>query len=88
METKKKKSRFCTIYKKEIKDLDRTIAQYSNNNITPYGGFDVLHHNFDNLAGVVECHKVKRSHDDYDGAELVEKEARMMYHTRKGQKDF
>ena len=84
-----KESRFCTIYKKDKKDLDRTIAQYSSSNITPLG-FDVLHHNFDNLAAiivVVECHKVKCNHGDYDGAGLVEKETQMMYHTRKGQKD-
>ena len=33
-----------------------------------YDGMDVVHHNFDHSSVVVECHKVKRSHDDYNGA--------------------
>ena len=81
-----KKYGFSMIYKKDKEDLDRTMAQYSNNIITSYEAFDVLHHNFNNSAAVVECHKVKRNCDDYDGVGLVEKEASMMYHTRKGQK--
>ncbi|XP_050261973.1 disease resistance protein RUN1-like [Quercus robur] len=56
------------IYKKDIEDLDRTMVQYSNSSIAPYDGMDVLHHNFDHSSVVVECHKVKRSHDDYNGA--------------------
>ncbi|XP_075648783.1 TMV resistance protein N-like [Castanea sativa] len=57
------------IHKKDIEDLDRTIVQYSNSSITPYDGMDVLHHNFDNSSVAVECHKVKGSRDDYNGAE-------------------
>ena len=56
------------IYKKDIEDLDRTMVQYSNISITPYDGMDVLHHNFNNSLVVVECHKVKCSRDDYNGA--------------------
>ena len=56
------------IYKKDIEDLDRTMVQYSNSSIAPYDGMDVLHHNFGNSSVAVECHKVKRSRDDYNGA--------------------
>ncbi|XP_075648047.1 TMV resistance protein N-like [Castanea sativa] len=56
------------IHKKDIEDLDRTMVQYSNSSISPYDGMDVLHHNFDNSSVAVECHKVKRSRDDYNGA--------------------
>ncbi|KAL4594405.1 hypothetical protein ACB092_12G018100 [Castanea dentata] len=44
-------------------------VQYSNSSITPYDGMDVLHHKFDNSSATVECHKVKGSRDDYNGAE-------------------
>ncbi|KAL4594385.1 hypothetical protein ACB092_12G016200 [Castanea dentata] len=57
------------IHKKDIEDLDRTMVQYGNSSITPYDGMDVLHHKFDNSSVAVECHKVKRSRDDYNGAE-------------------
>ena len=50
-------------YKKDIEDLGQTVAQYSNNSITAYGVLDVLHHNFNNSAVVVECHKDKRNCD-------------------------
>jgi len=43
------------IYKKDIEDLDQTMAQNSNSSITPYDG--------------LECHKVKRSRDDCDRVE-------------------
>ncbi|XP_075648059.1 TMV resistance protein N-like [Castanea sativa] len=64
---KVKKWGFRMIYKKDIEDLDRTMVQYSNNDITLYDGMDVLHHNFGNSSVAVECHEVKRSHDDYNG---------------------
>nr|POE58301.1 disease resistance protein rps4 [Quercus suber] len=63
-----KKCGLRVIYNKDIEDLDRTMVQYSNSSITPYGDSDVFHHNFNNSAVVVEFHKVKRSHDDCDGA--------------------
>ncbi|XP_030957128.1 disease resistance-like protein DSC1 isoform X1 [Quercus lobata] len=63
-----KKCGLRVIYKKDIEDLDQTMVQCSNSSITPYGDLDVFHHNFNNSAMVVECHKVKRSHDDCDGA--------------------
>ena len=44
------------------------MVQYSNRSITPNDGMDVLHHNCDNSLVVVECHKVKHSRDDYNGA--------------------
>ena len=65
---KVKKWGFHMIYKKDIEDLDQTMVQYSNSSITPYDGMDVLHHNFKSSSVVVECHKVKRNHDDYNGA--------------------
>ena len=63
-----KKLGFRMVYKKDIEDLNRIMAQCSNNNITPYDGIDVLHHNFDNLAVATEGNKIKRSRDEYDGA--------------------
>ena len=54
------------VYKKDIEELNRTMAQSSNTNIIPYEDLDVLHHNFDNSAVVVEG-KAKRIRDDYDG---------------------
>uniref|UniRef100_A0A2N9IVU2 Uncharacterized protein n=1 Tax=Fagus sylvatica TaxID=28930 RepID=A0A2N9IVU2_FAGSY len=49
-------------------DTNDTAWECSNNNITPYDGIDVLHHNFDNSAVAAEGNKIKRSRDDYDGA--------------------
>ena len=48
---------------RKTEDLDQTMAQYSNSSITAYKGLDVLQHNFNNSAVVVECHKDKRSCD-------------------------
>uniref|UniRef100_A0A2N9GEN0 ADP-ribosyl cyclase/cyclic ADP-ribose hydrolase n=1 Tax=Fagus sylvatica TaxID=28930 RepID=A0A2N9GEN0_FAGSY len=62
-----KKCGLRMVYKKDIEDLIRTTAQCSNN-ITPYEGLDVLHHNSDNLTVVAEGNKVKQSRDYYDGA--------------------
>ena len=59
---------FRMVYKKDMADLNRTMAQCTNNSIIPYQGLDVLHHNFDNSVIVEEGNKVKRSRDDYDGA--------------------
>ena len=59
---------FRMVYKKDMEDLNRIMAQCTNNSITPYQGLDVLHHNFDNSVIVEEDNKVKRSRDDYDGA--------------------
>ncbi|XP_030934476.1 disease resistance-like protein DSC1 [Quercus lobata] len=67
-QVKVKKWGIRMIYKKDIEDLDKTMVQYSNSSITPYDGMDVVHHNFDHSPVVVECHKVKRSRDDYNGA--------------------
>ena len=55
------------VYKKDIEELKRTMAQSSNTIIIPYKDLDVLHHNFDNSAVVVEG-KAKWIRDDYDGA--------------------
>jgi hypothetical protein len=63
-----KKFGFRMLYKKDIEDLNRITAQSSNNNITPYDGIDVLHHNFNNSVVAAEGNKIKRSRDDYDGA--------------------
>jgi hypothetical protein len=65
---KVKKCGLRMVYKKDIEGLNRTTAQCSNNNITPYEGLDVLHPNFNNSAVVAEVNEVKRSRDDYDGA--------------------
>jgi len=44
----------CVVYKKDIEDLNQTMAECSNNNIIPYKGLDIPHHYFDNSAMVVE----------------------------------
>ena len=51
---------------KNIKDLNETMAERSNNNITPYEGLDVPHHNFDNLMAVAA--EGYNTCDDCDGA--------------------
>ena len=63
-----KKLGFSMVYKKDIEDLNQIMAQCSNNNITPYDGINVLHHNFDNSTVATEGNKIKPSRDDYDGA--------------------
>ena len=48
------------VYKKDIEDLNRTMAERNNNSITPYEGLGVPHHNFNYLmAAVVEGYKAK-----------------------------
>ena len=65
---KGKKCGLRMVYKKDIEDLNRTMAQSSNTNIVPYEGLGVLHHNFDKLAVVAAGNKAKRTCDNYDGA--------------------
>nr|POE69666.1 hypothetical protein CFP56_62561 [Quercus suber] len=55
------------VYKKDIEELDQTMAQSSNTSIIPYEDLDVLHHNFNNSAVVPEGKKAKQICDDYDG---------------------
>nr|POF21596.1 peroxidase 5 [Quercus suber] len=45
-----KKCGLRVVYKKDIKDLNKTMAQCSNNNIIPYKGLDIPRHYFDNSA--------------------------------------
>ena len=52
-----KKCGLRVVYKKDIEDLNNAIAQCSSNNIIPYKGFDVPHHDFNNSAVVVEVNK-------------------------------
>ena len=52
-----KKCGLRVVYKKDIEDLNNTMAQCSNNSIIPYKGFDVPYHNFNNSAVVVEVNK-------------------------------
>ncbi|XP_030933173.1 inactive disease resistance protein RPS4-like [Quercus lobata] len=49
-----KKCGFRLVYKKDIKDLNRTMTQ--------------RHHNFDNLMAAAEGYKAKQTRDDYDEA--------------------
>ena len=63
-----KKCGFRMVYKKDIEDLNQTMAQSSNIDIIPYEDLGVLHLNFDNLAVVGEGNIAKRTRDDYDGA--------------------
>ena len=56
------------VYKKDIEDLNRTMAERNNNSITPYEGLGVPHHNFNySMAAVVEGYKAKWTCDDCDG---------------------
>ena len=64
-----KKCGFRMVYKKDIEELNRTMAQSSNTSIIPYEDLDVVHHNFDNSIVVVEG-KAKQICDDYDGVGL------------------
>ena len=63
-----KKCGFRVVYKKDIEDLNQTMAQSSITSIIPYEDLDVHNHNFNNSAVVVECNQAKRTCDDYDGA--------------------
>ena len=64
--TEVKKCGFRMVYKKDMEDLNQTMAQSSNTNIIPYEDLGVLHHNFDNSIVVGEGNIAKRTHDDYD----------------------
>nr|POF10686.1 tmv resistance protein n [Quercus suber] len=64
---KVKKCGLRMVFKKDIEDLNETMAERSNNSITPYEGLDVSHHNFDNSIAI-ESYKAKLTHDDYEGA--------------------
>ena len=63
-----KKSGLRMVYKKDIEDPNQTMTQGSNNSIIPCEGLDVLHHNFDISATVVEGNNAKCTYGDYDGA--------------------
>ena len=52
-----KKCGFRMVYKKDVEDLNQTVAQSSNTS-----------HNFDNSVVGAEGNKAKQTHDDYDGA--------------------
>ena len=56
------------VYKNDIEDLNRAMAQSRNNSIIPHNGMDVLPQNFKNLAVVAEGNKAKETRDDCDGA--------------------
>ena len=64
---KVKKCGLRMVYKKDIEDLNETLAERSNNSITPYEGLDVPHHNFDNSIAA-ESYTAKLTRDDYEGA--------------------
>ena len=66
--TKVKKCGFRMVYKKDLEDLNQTMAQSSNINIIPYEDLGVFHRNFDNSTVVGEGSIAKRSREDYDGA--------------------
>ena len=61
MAFKVKKCGLRMVYKKDIVDLNQTMAQDSNDSIK---GLDVPLHNADNS----KSNKLKQSHDDYNGA--------------------
>ena len=55
-----KRCGFNMVYKKDIEDVNRSMAQCSNNSTIPYKGLDFLHHKFGNA---------KRTCDDYRSEE-------------------
>ena len=60
-----KKCGFRLVYEQDIEDIREMMAQSSNSTcITPYEGLDVRH----DLDNSTEYIKIKRSHDEYDGA--------------------
>ena len=63
-----KKCMFHMVYKKDIEELNCTMAQSSNTSIIPYEGLGVLHHNFKNSIVVVKDNKAKHICDNFDGA--------------------
>ena len=63
-----KKCGLRMVYKKDIEDLNGTMAQSSNNSIIPYEGLDIPYHNSDNSTVVTVGNKAKRNRDDFDGA--------------------
>ncbi|XP_075667784.1 TMV resistance protein N-like [Castanea sativa] len=62
-----KKCGFRMVYKKDIEELNRTMAQSSNTSIIPYEDLDILHHNFDNSEVVAKDNKAKQTRDYYNG---------------------
>lgn len=64
---KVKKCGFRMVYKKDIEELNRTMAQSSNASITLYEDLGILHHNFDNSVVVAEDNKAKQIHDNFNG---------------------
>ncbi|KAL0009994.1 hypothetical protein SO802_005102 [Lithocarpus litseifolius] len=62
-----KKCGFRMVYKKDIEELNRIMAQSSNTSITPSEDLGVLHHNFDNSVVVAEDNKAKQIRDYYNG---------------------
>uniref|UniRef100_A0A2N9HDJ7 TIR domain-containing protein n=1 Tax=Fagus sylvatica TaxID=28930 RepID=A0A2N9HDJ7_FAGSY len=74
------KCAFRLVYKEDIEDIREMMPQCSNNScIPPYDGLDAQH-DFDNPTLVT---KIKRSHDDVNGAGPSGEVALMMYHTQK-----
>ena len=63
-----KKCGFRMVYKKDMEDLNRAMAQNSNTSIIPYEDMGVHNDNLDNSTVAVEGNKAKRMRDDYDGA--------------------
>ena len=63
-----KKCGLRMVYKKDIEDLNRTMAEISNNSITPYEGLNVTHHDFNNSMAAAEGYKAKQTCDDNDEA--------------------
>ena len=63
-----KKCGFRMVYKKDIEDLNQTMAQSSNTSIIPFEDLGIHHYNSDNLMVVGEGNIAKRTCDDYDEA--------------------
>ena len=57
-----KKCGFRMIYKRDIEELNRTMAWSSSTSIIPYEDLGVLHHNSDNSMVVGEGNKIGRAH--------------------------
>ena len=57
---------FSWVVQYPIEDFNQTMAERSNNSITPYKGLDVPYHIFKNSMAAVEGYKAKQTHDDND----------------------
>ena len=72
----------CLVSEKDNENLKQTTAGCSNSSITPYEAVASLHDYFDDSTMAENDTEIKRRRDDYDGLNIVDKVALMMFHTQ------